>query len=490
MKPYLLILPFIGGIMVNHASAQQTSNPLLIDQAGDYAESNSDRYFFEESQGLFSVVEIDNADASYKGTNINLSSDITHNQASMVGVNLFHGKYINLTTTGEGIWNTITLNGTGSLYGIQIGDEASQTSYISNTRIDLTATWSQPGYGIHNISEQIVELDNVDIRINGGSAGGVGLSAYGSGTINGRQVSITEGSIIAQGQGGIVDLHDSTISVMNNPPSTETSMFGVLGFLMTSQDSSISLTNSTISSLDGNNLVMEVFGAGGTGTINLNNVNLDGAKNQIISYSTTLVINLSNGTNFDGHTSQYMPGMGSLNLSITSGASWNVTQDSTTGLAGSLSLGAGSTISFVSADGSTDFTNINSAAIMLAEGSILKLDKNADAFNEGDIITLFTGANGDTFTNNGAIIITADGQRIDYLDLDNGSFQILGLIIPEPSTVTLEFSALSLLALRRKRNKNKQPSWHEITPIHLPPHRGGNRCLSSGRTTNCNYIPA
>lgn len=333
-------------------------------------------------------------------------------------------------------------------------------SYISNTQINAISTGNWIANGIFNDSNQTVALDNVNITVNGHDEGGNGLSVYRGGSITNKgngQVSMTGGGILASMGGGSVDLYNATITVTDDPPTSNTASNGVLGFMTIQKNSSISLTDSKINSLRGNILISEFFGmsASVTTTANLDNVNLDDAKNQIISfYSSTLTVNLSNGTNFDGYSRQLMMGTGSFDINITTGASWNVTQDSTTGQAGSLSLGADSTISFVSTAGAdtfaNDFTNIHSAATMLAEGSILRLDKNAAAFEEGDIITLFTGASGASFTNNGALMMTADGQQLEYLDLDNGMFQIIGFLIPEPSTTTLGLAALGLLVFRRR----------------------------------------
>lgn len=222
------------------------------------------------------------------------------------------------------------------------------------------------------------------------------------------------------------------------------------GVIVVNTGGSVSLTNSTISSADGNRLV---YGqSNDMNTVSLVNVNLDQAKNQVIGRNDaiqyTCTLNLSEGTNLDGYA--VVGHAGSMtNVTIATGASWNVTQDSNLGL-GTLSLAGDSVISFVTDSG--DFTNINAAAVMLAENSILQLDRQSSTFEVGDMVTLFTGAAGDAFTNLGAHLMTSDGYSLLYIDHDNGSFEITAIVIPEPSAAAFGLLGLGLLARRRRRS--------------------------------------
>lgn len=347
----------------------------------------------------------------------------------------------------EGTWNVITTNGA---YARGLWISTKQESFISNTKF-ITNGHSSTGM---TATGGAVSLDNVRFHLSSSLGENMmGLHTTSSSTVSNqgqRGITITSdrsgpvSAAIWADDGGSVDLHDATIDIYQTRPDSGGVLHSCLGAVIT-------LTDSRIASSDGNTLI-DTHNVG-TGTVNLHNVNLDRAKNQRIYSSDSgavLQVNLSGETHLDGYT-QIGDAAATIHINLESGASWNVTEHSDLGLNSTLILDGTCAISFVT--DLSDFTNINAAVVMLEAGAVLQLDRNADAFETGDLVTLFTGAMGDDFTNEGALLLTADGYRIDYIDYDNGTFEVRGVLqpIPEPSGATLGLLSLVFLAVRRKR---------------------------------------
>lgn len=467
MRHYLFIISLIIGLAINQGFAQQkpTSDALVINTPINFTEENVDRTVtFDAINNSSSAILIENADASYTGTEVNIFIDQIDNSSALYGINLNNnGKSINLNTSGEGIWNTVTVSGMSTANGIGLMN-TSEVSRISNTKIDVTG---ELVYGIYSELGKGVELDNVNIHISSfdsSSLSGYGMVAHGSRITNeGKgQVTIisdfTAMSSAIYSQDGTVDFHDATISVLQTG-TPGGSPFGVLTMMSTVSESSVSLKKSSIASTDGNILAFMISTNVANASIaNLDGVNLDKAKNQAIIHMGEARLNLSNGTNLDGYVQEYVVGLGDLDLNITSGASWNVTANSALGT-GTLSLDGTSTISFEElSEGS--FANIASASIALEAGAILMLGATAEEIqalldgNEGRYdVKLFDTSQ--EFSNEGVILVTSDGRKLEYTPDNWGTYTLTSILpasIPEPTTSTLWLAAFGLLALRRMKN--------------------------------------
>lgn len=427
----------------------------MIDTAVDYPELNVDRTV---SDGNDHGITINNAEASYIGTNVNLTVTAS-GTGSARGIFLTDGKSINLRTSGEGGRNTLTsVSENASAEAIFI-QNATETTTISHTDIYVEGVRSE---GIV-AQTGIVELDDVNVHVSSHEGDGfvLGFGLYAnSSTITNKgkgQVTIVSdlekmGGAISSEGGGYVDLYNSSITV--SAQREQTLPYGVLTITFSSV---ISLTNSTIDSANGNTLISEVS-SGNTWQplINLDKVNLNNAKNQLIQYSSNLNFNLSNGTNLDGYAKQLAEGTGSLILDISSGASWNVMQDSTTGEAGSLSLGTGCTISFMEL-GEGTFTNIISASIALEAGAILMLGATSEEIqalmdNNGGTYDVKLFTTDEKFSNEGVVLVTSDGRKLEYTPDNLGTYTLTGILIPEPATGVLWLASFGLLAFRRMKN--------------------------------------
>lgn len=389
-----------------------------------------------------------NPSSTYYGRNINITNNYQGGAWDPgAGIQATNTAALLDLRADEGTWNIITTNGA---YARGLWISTKQESFISNTKF-MTNGHSSTGMVA---TGGAVSLDNVQFHLSSSLGKDMkGLNATSSAIVTNqgqRGVTITSdrnGSVLAAiwaDDGGQVDLHDATIDIYQTRPDSGGVLHSCLGAVIT-------LTDSRIASSDGNTLI-DTHNVG-TGTVNLHNVNLDRAKNQRIFSSDNgaiLQVNLSGDTHLDGYAVTG-DAAATIHINLESGASWNVTEDSDLGFNSTLTLDGTSSISFVT--DLSDFTNINAAVVMLEAGAILQLDRNADTFETGDLVTLFSGAMGDDFTNEGALLLTADGYRIDYIDYDNGTFEVRGVLrpIPEPATTTLGLLSLGFLAIRRKR---------------------------------------
>lgn len=477
MKLHQLTASLIAGIIAGYASAQEPTyteetTPLNITTPGLTEEEYVNRTT-DASMGTSIVIR----KASYSGKNIN----ITNNANSASGISLEGGPYPSFSTfnlTAEkGTWSTVTMNGDNAT-GLTFGYYA-RPIYVTNTEI---YNKGNGGRGIYNdvvlFKSDALQLDNVNIHLSTTTAdGNTGVGIYGSATNKGKgQVTITSdnsgtGVAISGGSAGsIVDLYNTTINVARTTTDQ--------GILRSYGTTTISLTNSNISSSAGNTLIS------GLGKVNLNNVKLGNAKNQKIyafgaaSTGDPLNINFSNGTKFDGYADidsepfgdgdkpDYSNSRVYISLTISSNSSWNVTQNSVMGPrhpavfnvnGGSVIVDGTSRISFEELSSGT-FTNITAATIALDAGAILMLGADAEAIqalidggNGKYNVTLFLTDN--TFSNEGVIMVTSDNHILEYTTNNLGTYTLLNVLpasIPEPTTATLGLAAIGLFALRRR----------------------------------------
>lgn len=260
----------------------------------------------------------------------------------------------------------------------------------------------------------------------------------------GDHVNIADGVIVNDGS--------SFIGSHINIGSTNSAAIAISG------GGNIELRDSSISSGYGNILLNST----GSGSIifDLNNVNLDDAKNQTISItgSGNSIINLSNGTNFDGVIDNIAF---NTSLNISTGASWNVTE-SAYGMSTmqTLSIDSASMISFQDS-GFGSFNIVMASNITLEAGATIML--GMDGANLLELISLnggrfyaqlFNASN--AYSSDGVRLITSDHQIIEYTTTDDfGNYLITGIIpspsIPEPTAAALGFTALGLLSLRRRK---------------------------------------
>lgn len=378
--------------------------------------------------------------ASYEGHNVNIINNYRFERGAGVYTN--GGSHINLTAD-EDTWNIITAKGTRS-FGISITNTKSDST-VSRTKI-YTETSNSRGIDFSSpFNSAELVLDNVEIHLGNTS----NIAIYAS--VNASVTNSSKGGVLINYQGkasgnalyatrnSSIDLHSTTITNGNG-----TQLEASLG-------STVSLTNSSIENSKGSTLMV-----GGTSSetatnyFNLNNVDLSLAKDQMIMNNGGITeISISNGTAFDGFANIAVDAGTIVNLDHSS---WNVTRDSRLGT-GSITLENYSVLFFNSTGTSGDFFEINTAAVMLATGSILHVDMDSSEIYDGQIITLFTGASGDEFTNYNSHLISSDGKILDYIDLDNGQFQLSGQFIdqvPEPASASLALLGLVALAFRRK----------------------------------------
>lgn len=447
-----------------------SDTPLMI--LGDFPFTPTDYYHENKNYSTkvtdAKTITLSGTDSSYTGKNINITNNYTGTENSY-GIFSEKGKFIHFGAD-DGQYATVTTSaGSAKATGIRITSTLSQQSYIYNTKVINKGTW---GHGMEAFSS--VLLNNVHFYLEPANANGerAGYGIYansGKSLVTNKNeqgdvigtVTVTSGAgvhataAIASYANALVDLEQITIDV-----HTGAALAG-------GQSGNLKLTNSTIiSRTEGNALLRST--SWGSPVFTLTNVHIlesdapgaSIAKNQVIyvenSLGDTVVVNLVD-TDFHGYTelkepnSPYSPD--SLDINLSSGATWTVSRDSSLGLNGNLALDGSCTLNFITEGG--DFTQINSAAVMLASGSILQLDRDSSEFSADQVITLFTKAQGDDYTNEGALLMTRDHMILEYIDLDNGQFQLTGNIIdpiPEPVAALLMLPAICLMTVARRRS--------------------------------------
>lgn len=474
-KTCLSLLAFCLGLSLSYSDETVTTDvPLQV--LGDFPFTPVD--FLDENKHRNTkttdgtTVLLKGTNSSYSGKNVNITNNYS-GSGNSYGLCSEKGKYINFGAD-EGTYAVITTSAASSTScGIRLASLTEQ-SYIYNAKINHNGAY---GYGMEAFSS--VLLDNVHFYLNGGDSQTpqTGYGIYASGnkalvtnkdeqgnvvgtvTITGSSTTNVSGALSAYGFAS-VDLAGITIDIHQGRILTGGGGSG------DNSGGSILLTDSTIISRTAGNTLIATT-SWGSPSFTLNNVKIlesDApgagiAKDQRLYVENTLgeasSINFIR-TAFDGYAESSYSSYWSISMeiSLSSNSSWNVSRDSNLGQDGVLSLDGSSTISFVTTNGD-DFTNINTASIMLANGSILMLDRDSSEFSENQIITLFTGVLEENYTNGGALLVTSDNMVLEYIDLKNGKFQLTGSmfqLIPEPASATLGLAALGAFLIRRRRD--------------------------------------
>ena len=235
---------------------------------------------------------------------------------------------------------------------IELSD-MTETSTIYNTKI---YNYADEGTGIRLWNNSNLLLDNVEIY----NASDTAIHASRNATISNKGNGIIRISTTGDNRASISASGDSKVTLYNTHiENKKSSTSGVL----VGDSSTISLTNSSISSVNNNTLIS---GAGNL-EVSLNNVDLSKSKNQRISASSDLTVNIQNGTSFDGYTSQENDG--SININLTK-SSWNITKNSTLF---SLSLNENSFLTFNCGNGDK-FYYISAGSVFMDKSSQIRLD--------------------------------------------------------------------------------------------------------------------
>lgn len=312
-----------------------------------------------------------------------------------------------------------------------------ETSTIYNTKI---YNYADEGTGIRLWNNSNLLLDNVEIY----NASDTAIHASRNATISNKGNGIIRISTTGDNRASISASGDSKVTLYNTHiENKKSSTSGVL----VGDGSTISLTNSSISSVNNNTLIS---GAGNL-EVSLNNVDLSKSKNQRISASSDLTVNIQNGTSFDGYTSQENDG--SININLTK-SSWNITKNSTLF---SLSLNENSFLTFNCGNGDK-FYYISAGSVFMDKSSQIRLDldetKILSMISSGDEFQLFSG----DLTNydlSDIDMFNSDGSyKLTYEEGESGKgwFKLIGYdVVPEPSTSTMSLLGIMCIILRRRR---------------------------------------
>ena len=283
-------------------------------------------------------------------------------------------------------------------------------------------------------------LDNVEIY----NASDTAIHASRNATISNKGNGIIRISTTGDNRASISASGDSKVTLYNTHiENKKSSTSGVL----VGDSSTISLTNSSISSVNNNTLIS---GAGNL-EVSLNNVDLSKSKNQRISASSDLTVNIQNGTSFDGYTSQENDG--SININLTK-SSWNITKNSNLF---SLSLNENSFLTFNFGNGDK-FYYISAGSVFMDKSSQIRLDldetKILSMISSGDEFQLFSG----DLTNynlSDIDMFNSDGSyKLTYEEGESGKgwFKLIGYdVVPEPSTSTMSLLGIVCILLKRRR---------------------------------------
>jgi PEP-CTERM putative exosortase interaction domain len=348
------------------------------------------------------------------------------------------GKFLNLGANYG--WSSVTVS-KGGVWGsyssvIELSD-MTETSTIYNTKI---YNYADEGTGIRLWNNSNLLLDNVEIY----NASDTAIHASRNATISNKGNGIIRISTTGDNRASISASGDSKVTLYNTHiENKKSSTSGVL----VGDSSTISLTNSSISSVNNNTLIS---GAGNL-EVSLNNVDLSKSKNQRISASSDLTVNIQNGTSFDGYTSQENDG--SININLTK-SSWNITKNSTLF---SLSLNENSFLTFNCGNGDK-FYYISAGSVFMDKSSQIRLDldetKILSMISSGDEFQLFSG----DLTNydlSDIDMFNSDGSyKLTYEEGESGKgwFKLIGYdVVPEPSTSTMSLLGIMCIILRRRR---------------------------------------
>lgn len=439
----LLSLALAG--IIPSVALGQSGTFLDIPADADYIDENS---VYEGWNNWRAGIEM-GGNSSYTGDNIKIVNDFSTASNTSYGIlssDQKAAKYLNLKNSEVTVTNTNTSTSANSV-GVKLSN-MHEICTIANTTINMSARGGKgivlEAYGVSRAPDTS-KLEIIDSHINLTNMNGTMLGA-----------AVIAKNDAAKDSVGI-EMKNGSISVDGDGSGTV--------FYCQLSNTHISATGTKITSRDGNTLAIG-NGEGKNKTVSLTNVDLTDARNQVIKTSSgggDLTVNFDR-THFHGYAQvgDYSSNAEIL-INLTNGAGWTVTRESNlnynpTSQNGSLSLDGTSSIIFET-DGDGDFFNINAATVMLAEGSILKLDIMEEKANSmiGDETQFQLFGNLRTFyENNGALMQSADGTMMFEYEAGsngNGWFVLTGMthVIPEPSSAVLGLFGLSVLALRRRK---------------------------------------
>jgi len=431
VKALFISLSLLVSYTIPYCLAAKTAD-VTID--GDIIEDNEKHHNLSNASCALLI----SSGSSYTGTNIVVSTVCRSNSFGDAAIYSKGGKFLNLGANYG--WSSVTVSKGGVYGGYSSAIELSgmtETSTIYNTKI---YNYADGGTGIRLWNNSNLLLDNVEIY----NASDTAIHASRNATISNKGNGIIRISTTGDNRASISASGDSKVTLYNTHiENKKSSTSGVL----VGDSSTISLTNSSISSVNNNTLIS---GAGNL-EVSLNNVDLSKSKNQRISASSDLTVNIQNGTSFDGYTSQENDG--SININLTK-SSWNITKNSTLF---SLSLNENSFLTFNCGNGDK-FYYISAGSVFMDKSSQIRLDldetKILSMISSGDEYQLFSG----DLTNydlSDIDMFNSDGSyKLTYEEGESGKgwFKLIGYsVVPEPSTSTMSLLGIMCIILRRRR---------------------------------------
>lgn len=298
---------------------------------------------------------------------------------------------------------------------------------IANAEVELN------GYKLTN-----TDPDNVNVRY--------GMQIYQQSVVTGRGYEFEMGSNTRAfdilGSDSTVDLRECRITDREGAYGQRLAVFSGTRNVLKLTDSFIDLE--AASAIRATNGINRFIMKGGS-------LNVRGDENMLInSMNAGVVLDALFEEVVELKGRIYSSGGSTLNVSLV-GSRWDVEQGSRVT---SVSLDSASALGFESYNGDPALeaiTDLSALSVALAAGSRLILDHEAEDFSAGDVLMLFRGVT--NWENDGALLVTSDHRILEYIDLQNGSFELTGNIllpIPEPAGASLALCGLAALLLRRR----------------------------------------
>ena len=417
VKALFISLSLLVSYTIPYCLAAKTAD-VTID--GDIIEDNEKHHNLSNASCALLI----SSGSSYTGTNIVVSTVCRSNSFGDAAIYSKGGKFLNLGANYG--WSSVTVSKGGVYGGYSSAIELSgmtETSTIYNTKI---YNYADGGTGIRLWNNSNLLLDNVEIY----NASDTAIHASRNATISNKGNGIIRISTTGDNRASISASGDSKVTLYNTHiENKKSSTSGVL----VGDSSTISLT-----------------GAGNL-EVSLNNVDLSKSKNQRISASSDLTVNIQNGTSFDGYTSQENDG--SININLTK-SSWNITKNSTLF---SLSLNENSFLTFNFGNGDK-FYYISASSVFMDKSSQIRLDldetKILSMISSGDEFQLFSGDLTNYDLSDIDMFNSDRSYKLTYEEGESGKgwFKLIGYgVVPEPSTSTMSLLGIMCIILRRRR---------------------------------------
>ena len=408
VKALFISLSLFGSYTIPYCLSAKTAD-VTID--GDIIEDNEKHH---NTSSNVSCALLISSGSSYTGTNIVISTVCRSSSFGDAAIYSKGGKFLNLGANYG--WSSVTVS-KGGVYGgyssaIELSD-MTETSTIYNTKI---YNYADGGTGIRLWNNSNLLLDNVEIY----NASDTAIYASRNATISNKGNGIIRISTTGDNEASIFASRDSKVTLYNTHiENKKSSTSGVL----VGDSSTISLTNSSISSVNNNTLIS----GSGNLEVSLSNVDLSKSKNQRISASSDLTVNIQNGTSFDGYTSQENDG--SININLT------------------FNFGNGDKFYYISAS-SVFMDKSSQIRLDLDETKILSMISSGDEFQlfSGDL-TNYNLSDIDMFNSDGSYKLTyEEGES------GKGWFKLIGYgVVPKPSTSTMSLLGIVCILLKRRR---------------------------------------